>query len=180
LKLKGVALEIGVVDRHSQMQITDVTAPRQARPGDDVEVIVTLTGENGVETPKKVHYRVPVGAQPGMLYLSVADATYTNMLDLQAAVGAQQHSPGQVLELLNSLRGNTNAYLRVWRADATYTVDGRDLPNPPPSVALILNRAQIGALGLFNWRGSKLAEIEIPAGEFVVTGSKTVQLEVKE
>jgi len=30
------------------------------------------------------------------------------------------------------------------------------------------------------WRGSKVKEIEIPAKESVVTGSKTVQIEVKE
>jgi hypothetical protein len=33
---------------------------------------------------------------------------------------------------------------------------------------------------LLNLRGAKVAEIEIPAGDFVVTGSKTIQVEVKE
>jgi SpoIVB peptidase S55 len=180
LKLKNVGLEIGVVDRRSQLQVSEVVTPRQVRPGDNVEVMVTLAGENGIETTKKVNYRVPVGAPPGVLFVSAADATYTNMLDFQAAVGTPQHSPSQVLGLLNSLRGNTKAYLRVWRADGAYTVDGRDLPNPPPSVALILNRAQGTGAGLLSWRGSKLAEIEIPAGEFIVTGFKTTQFEVKE
>jgi hypothetical protein len=81
---------------------------------------------------------------------------------------------------LNGLRGNTKAYLRIWRNDAAYTIDGRDLPSPPPSVAMILNRAQTQASGTPNLRGSKLAEIEIPAGDNVVTGSKTVTVEVKE
>ena len=87
-------------------------------------------------------------------------------------------SAGQVLALLNELRGNTKTYIRVWRADPAFTVDGRDLPSPPPSLAMMLNRMQPGTN--LNWRGSKLAEIEIPAGDYVVTGSKTVQVEVKE
>jgi len=44
-----------------------------------------------------------------------------------------------------------------------------------------MNRAAQGTgAGLLNWRGSKLAEIEIPAGGFIVTGSKSTQFEVKE
>ena len=71
--------------------------------------------------------------------------------------------------------------MRVWRAESGYTIEGRDLPGPPPSVAMILARGQIGgAAASMNVRGSKIAEIEIPAGDFVVTGSKTVQVEVKE
>ena len=85
-----------------------------------------------------------------------------------------------MLEFLNGLRSNTKAYIRVWRNEAAYTIDGRDLPSPPPSVAMILSRAQTQAAGLPNLRGSKLAEIEISAGDNVVTGSKTVQVEVKE
>ncbi|HLX44740.1 MAG TPA: hypothetical protein VKR43_14940, partial [Bryobacteraceae bacterium] len=88
--------------------------------------------------------------------------------------------PARVLEFLNSMRANTKAYLRIWRPEASYTVDGRDLSNPPASLALILGRAQTGGAGALNFRGSKVAEIEIPAGERLVTGSKTIQVEVKE
>ena len=145
-----------------------------------MELIVGFTGENGVETSKTVRYRVPVGASPGVLYITASDAAYTNMLDLQAAIGAPVHSPAEVLELLNSVRGSTSAYVRVWRAETVYSVEGRDLPSPPPSLALILARAQPEATSVFNGRGSKIAEIEIPQGRNVITGSKTVQIEVKE
>lgn len=180
LKLKNVVLEIGAVDRHSQLVISDVVAPRQVRPGEDVDLMVTLTGENGIEKSKKVRYRVPIGDPPSTLYFTAADATSTNMLEFQSAIGTQRRSPSQVLAFLNSLRTNTKAYLRVWRADSAYSIEGRDLPNPPPSLALILNRGQIGTAALSNPRGSKLAEIEIPMGEYVVTGSKTIQVEIKE
>jgi hypothetical protein len=59
-------------------------------------------------------------------------------------------------------------------------MDGRDLPDPPASVATILGRSQPGAAALASTRGAKVAEIEIPAGENLVTGSKTIQIEVKE
>ena len=179
-KLKGVTLDVGVIERKSQMQITDIAAPRSVRPGESVELIVTLTGENGAETQRKILYRVPVGAPMGPINFTAADASTTNVTEFGASIGLQYHSPGQVLEFLNGLRSNTKAYVRVWRNESAYTIDGRDLPSPPPSVAMILSRAQTQATAVANLRGSKLAEIEIPGGNNVVTGSKTVQVEVKE
>jgi hypothetical protein len=180
LKLKDIAIEIVPVDRRSQLQISQVVAHRQVRPGEDAELVVTLAGENGLETQKKVTYHVPVGAPLGPLYFTAGDATVTNLVEFQSAIGTPLHSPAQVLDLLNSLRTNTKAYVRVWRSDTSFTVEGRDLPNPPPSLALILTREQAGPAGVTNLRGSKVAEIEIPADGNVVTGSKTVQIEVKE
>jgi hypothetical protein len=177
LKLKDVVIDVTPVGKRAQLQIADVAAPRQARPGDDIEMIVGFTGENGVESSKTVHYRVPVGAPPGMLYVTASDAAYTNMLELQSAAGTPVHSVAQVLDFLNSMRSSTKAYVRIWRVDPAYSIEGRDLPDPPPSLAMILGRAQATQL---NWRGSKVTEIEIPAREAVVTGSKTVQIEVKE
>ena len=179
-KLKGVNLEVDVVDRKRQMQIVEIAAPRSARPGEDVELVVTLAGENGVETQRKMLYHIPIGAPLGTINFTAADASSTNMTEFGATIGMQYHSPGQVLGFLNGLRANTKAYVRVWRSEATYTVDGHDLSSPPPSLALILGREQSPAAALLNVRGSKLAEIEIPTGENVVTGSKTVQVEVKE
>jgi hypothetical protein len=179
-KLKGVTLDVDVIERKSQMQITDIAAPRSVRPGESVELIVTLTGENGAETQRKILYRVPVGAPMGPINFTAADASTTNVTEFGASIGLQYHSPGQVLEFLNGLRSNTKAYVRVWRNESAYTIDGRDLPSPPPSVAMILSRAQTQSTAVANLRGSKLAEIEIPGGNNVVTGSKTVQVEVKE
>jgi hypothetical protein len=180
LKVKNVVVDLAPVNKRNQLQIADLTAPRQVRPGKDAAIIVGFTGENGVETSKRVVYHVPTGASYGTLYVTASDATYTNMLELQSSMGAPVHSPGQVVELLNSLRTSTKAYVRVWRAETAYSVDGRDLPDPPPSLALILSRAQAGMMNQLNWRGSKVTEIEVPAGDYVVTGSKTIQIEVKE
>ncbi len=180
LKLKNVSVDVTPVAKRNQLQIADLAAPRQVRPGDDIEVIVGFTGENGVETSKSVHYRVPIGASPGTLYVTASDAAYTNALEMQAAMGTAPHSASQVLDFLNGLKSSTKAYVRLWRMDTAYTVEGRDLPDPPPSVAMILGRAQVNTLSALNWRGSKVAEIEIPSRESVVMGSKTVQVEVKE
>jgi hypothetical protein len=180
LKLKDISIEIGVLDQRRQMQIADIVAPRRVRPGEEIEIAVVLSGENGAETTRKVRYRVPVGAEAGPLYLTAGDATSANFVDLQAASGAAFRSPAQVLDMLNGLRTNTSAYLRVWRAGPTYTVEGRDLPDPPASVAMILGRSQPGGQSGLNVRGAELAEIQVASGGNVVTGSKTIQIEVRD
>ncbi len=179
-RLKSIKLEIDPAATRNQMQIADVVARRQVHPGDDLEVNIVLTGENGAEVVKKARYRVPVGAPSGPLYVTVSDAATANFTELQAAIGSPARSPEQVLALLNGLRSNTNVYARLWRPENSFSVDGRDLPDPPASVAMILNRAQPPGTNLLSARGSKVAEIEIPAGQSVVTGSKTIQIEVKE
>lgn len=181
LKLKGISIDIGTVNRRDTLQIAALSAPRQVRPGEDVELAVTLSGENSAETVKTVKYHVPIGAPAGTLTFTVNDATSMNFLELGPALSTPQRSAGQVLEVLNNLRANTSAYVRVWRAESSYTVEGRDLPGVPPSVAMVLARnPTLSGAGMANIRGSKLAEIAIPAGDFVVVGSKTVQVEVKE
>jgi len=180
LKIKSITLEIEASERKRLLQVDQVTvSPKQVHPGDSVELSVTFTGENGLETQKSVHYRVPVGAPTGMLNFTVSDGSMTNALDYQQLAPAVPKSATQLVSFLNNLRPNTNAYVRVWRTDPAFEVQGQDLPDPPPSVGLILAKAQ-AAQGAWLPRGSKVDELQIETGDVVVTGSKTAQVEVKE
>jgi hypothetical protein len=180
LKIKSITLEIEASERKRLLQVDQVSvSPKQVHPGDSVEVSVTFTGENGLETQKSVHYRVPVGAPAGTLSFTVSDGSVTNALDYQQMAPAVPKSPTQLVSFLNNLRPNTNAYVRVWRTDPAFEVQGQDLPDPPPSVGLILAKAQ-AAQGAWLPRGSKVDELQIETGDVVVTGSKTAQVEVKE
>ena len=181
LKLKSVSLDVAPVERRNQQQVVDLMAARSVRPGEVLDLTVVMAGQNGQDTSRRLTYRVPLGIPPGTLNFTIADATSTNVIEFQSAVGTQERSPQQVLSLLNGLRSNTKAYIRVWRAEPSYTVEGRDIPNPPPSLAMVLARAQTGSANLVNTRGAKIAELEVPgvAGS-VITGTKTIQVEVKE
>jgi hypothetical protein len=180
LKIKNVNLIIEASERKRALQIDQVTASRkEVHPGDPVDLTITFTGENGIEMQKDVRYTVPVGAPAGTLNFTVADGNYSNLLDYQQMVGNVPKSPTQLVSFLNNLRANINAYVRVWRTDPAFQVQGSDLPDPPPSVGLILSRAQ-AAQGYVYPRGSKIDEIQVPTGDVVVNGTKNVQVEVKE
>jgi hypothetical protein len=180
LKIKSIHLDIEASEHKRFLQVDQITAsPRQVHPGDSVEIAVTLTGENGLEVQKSVRYRVPVGAPTGTLNFTVSDGSVTNALDYQQLAAEQPRSPAQLVSFLNDLRPNTNAYVRVWRTNPAFLVQGQDLPDPPPSVGLILAKTQ-AAQGVWVPRGSKIGELEIPTGDVVVSGSKTAQVEVTE
>jgi len=123
---------------------------------------------------------VPIGSAVGTLSFTVTDGGYSNTIDYQQLLASTPKSPGEVISFLNNLRPNTSAYVRVWRADPAFQVQGLDLPLPPASIGLILSRAQVAQGATLFPRSSKLDELRIDTGDTVVTGSKSVSVEVKE
>lgn len=177
LDVKQVALEIDSFDEKKQLQIDQVVAsPHEVRPGEKVQLTAMLVGENGLEISRTVNYAVPIGASPGPLFFTVADGNVANLSEFRQMLGVTPRSAEQLVANVNKLRANTKAYVRVWRQDPNFQLEGEDYPDPPPSLALILAATQTA----LQTRNSKVAEIEIDAGDVVISGTKTVQVEVKD
>jgi hypothetical protein len=158
-----------------------VTASRhEVRAGEKLDLNITLAGENGAEVQRRLTYEVPVGALPGTLYFTVADANTANISDFRQILTSSPHSASQLITTVNNLHPNTKAYVRVWRTDPAYQLEGADLPSPPASVALILSGSQSTVAGVTQIRNSKIAEMELDGGDMVISGVKTIQVEVKE
>jgi hypothetical protein len=174
LKLKKVSIDIEAFDQKKQLNIDGLTlSRREVRAGEKIQLNVLLTGDDGAETTRSVDYQVPIGAQPGPLYFTVSDAMAANLTDFHQILTSSPRSPAQLIDIVNGLHPNTKAYVRVWRTDPAFAVEGADLPAPPASIALILD-------GTPSTRNSKVAEMEIDGGGAVISGVKTVQVEVKE
>jgi SpoIVB peptidase S55 len=180
LQIKNVSLEIESFDQKKQLQIDQVqVGRRQIRPGEKIELTAIFSGENGAEVVRKIDYQAPSKLTPGPLLFTVTDGQSANMADIRL-IAATQRSPAQLISTVNQLRGNTKAYVRVWRPETAFQLEGEDFPSPPPSLALILGQDSATQRGAQQTGNSKLAELEIAVGDVVISGSKTVQLEVKE
>ncbi|MGB9458459.1 MAG: hypothetical protein WCB12_20590 [Bryobacteraceae bacterium] len=180
LKLKSVSLDVDAFDQKKEWTIDAVSASRrEVRPGEVVHLRVLLAGENGAEAARTLDYRVPIGAQAGPLYFTVSDATVANLSDFAPAIVANPHSAGQVIATANNLHANNKAYVRAWRAEPAFQLEGSELPAPPASVALVLETAQNNVAGITQVRNSKIAEMEIDGGDMMISGVKTIQVEVK-
>jgi hypothetical protein len=181
LQLKNVSLRVEAIDQRKALTIDSLVASsRRVRPGEKLTIAVILAGENGTETSRTVEYEVPVGAPPGPLYFTVSDANTANIADFRQVLTTSPHSAAQLISTVNNLHPNNKAYVRVWRADPAYQLEGADLPDPPPSVALILANSQTNVAGITPVRNSKVAGMEIDLGEQFVSGTKTIVAEVKE
>lgn len=68
--------------------------------------------------------------------------------------------------------------MRVWRAEPAFQAQGEDIPDPPPSAANLYARSHgTAASPSYN---SKVAGLEVPLDTVMVSGSKTISVEVTE
>lgn len=188
LHVKQLVYELQPADRKRQVRIAQIWASRHdVRPGESIQVTALLEGDNGVELTRTASYQVPVGATTGPLNLTVSDANGLNTPDFAGLAQSQLHSPTQLIQVINEFRGSEAAYVRVWRQQPSFTISGPlpggDISDPPPSVMLVLadpsNSATTSQVQTLT-RGSQMAEIKLPVDGFVVSGSRTIQVEVKE
>ncbi len=177
LKIKSLSVKMETADTKKELNIGQVyISKKEAKAGDTVELMTVLDGQNGVEISHSVKYTIPRGTAAGTLYFTVADGGQTSLAELRQIVNETPHSPEQLIANVNKLHASDKAYVRVWRAEPAYQVQGEELTDPPPSLALVLGAAP----SIPQNRNSKIAEMVIDAGNMMVTGTKTVQLEVKE
>ncbi|HYP14760.1 MAG TPA: hypothetical protein VEQ63_12605, partial [Bryobacteraceae bacterium] len=132
----------------------------------------------GHEVTKTVQYEVPVGAPVGPIYFTAADGATTNASEQRSILVSQPQPAERMVSFLNTLKGSNRGLLRAWRSDAAYNIEGRDFHDPPPSLSMILARGSAAASA--QGRTSTLTTIEFTTGETVITGSKSVQVDVKE
>ncbi len=142
LNIKNIDIGIEASETKRVLQVDQITARKEVHPGEAVDLMVSFTGENGVTMERRIFYNLPIGTATGTLQFTVTDALSANLADYQQFIGTMPKSPSQVVSLLNKLRRNTKAYLRIMRNEVTYQAQGMDLPDPPPSLALVLAKAQ--------------------------------------
>ena len=137
--------------------------------------------ERRAKSPAKCEYQVPQGAHARPALFHSGRRHHHQLTEFrQIHRRPAEVDPRNCISAVNNLRANTKAYVRVWRPEPAYQLEGDDFPDPPPSVALILAGSQSALGGITQTRNSKMAELEIGAGDSVITGSKTIQVEVKE
>ncbi len=188
LHLKNMSFELETSETKRQLHIAQAwTSAHEVRPGDSIEISTLLQGENGMEVTKTATFRVSGGAPDGPLNLTVSDANTLNFPEFAGLTQSTLQSPAQLIEAIDKFRDSESLYVRIWRQEPSFTIGGTlpggELTDPPPSVALILSDPSSSATSnaaLTVTRGSEVKEISIPLPGYVVTGAKTIQVEVKE
>jgi hypothetical protein len=116
---------------------------------------------------------------PGPLSLLVADGT--SVMSLDAREQGEELIPRdltQLIKFINNIRKNDRLYVRMFRREAGAVVRGEGLPGLPPSVLSILN-SERNTGGMNPIHTSTFMEYELPPSDYVVSGSKTLNLVIK-
>ncbi|MBI3698803.1 MAG: hypothetical protein HY238_28690 [Acidobacteria bacterium] len=181
LRVDQVRLDILSLDEKKQLRLERAWASkREVRPGEPIELAVALRGDNGSEVVKKTPFQIPPSIAPGVLNITFADGNWMNLLD-QRAAGAREASNGaQLVRAINQLRRNSNLYVRVWRNDRGFQLQGEQLPSPPASLKSVLLAGPAVTGGVGNTWVSTIAEMEIDGLGTAVSGTETIRVTVKE
>lgn len=175
-EITNITLDLAATDGSKTAVVDQVAVDRsQARPGETVELTVTQRTQNGTLFTQKVPFTVPVDAAAGSLTVVVGDGNAVS----QNAVIAQftPRSAAELISTLNRLKRPDRLYAVVFRNSSGAIVGVSEMPNLPPSFLATLNNDRSAG-------GSKpaiqtiVADVEIPSGEYIVSGSQTLTIEV--
>ncbi len=177
LKLKHISVTLDASSRKQAFNIGQVyTSKREAKPGDRINVTALLDGEDGVEISRTASYTIPPGAAPGTLYFTVCDGGQASLADMRQTISDSPADAAQLISIVNQIRPTDKAYVRVWRAEPSFAVQDAEMASPPPSLALVLGNIP----SIAQSKNAKVTELAMEAAGNMVSGSKTVQVEVKE
>jgi hypothetical protein len=152
---------------------------QELKPGDAVDLGLIYKKANGEVVQDSYPVKIPPDVAPGPLIMLVADGT--------SLMSADAHEQGddliprdlsQLIKFINNIRKNDRMYVRLFRREAGAVIRGEGLPGLPPSVLSIL-RSERNSGGLSAIQTSTFMEYELPASEYVVSGMRTVTLNIK-
>jgi hypothetical protein len=149
------------------------------KAGDTANLDILYRKADGEIIRDSYPVKLPSDLPPGRLFFMVADGT--SLMTLDAEEQGDDVAPrdlGQLIKYINSIRKNDHLYLRLYRKEAGAVVKGEGMPGLPPSIMSIL-KSERSAGGLSAIQTSPYMEYELPFLDYVVAGSKTLNVSIQ-
>ncbi len=176
LEITGVTLNMTAIDGSKTATIERIAADRtRVRAGEIVEITSFERAESGKVSTRKIPVTIPKDTEPGTLSLIIGDG---NAVQQNSAV--TQFVPKSAAELIatiNQLKRPDRLYAVLSRTSTGAIIGANEMPNLPPSVLATINNDR-AAGGLKPTVQTILAEIELAPGEYIISGSQTLSIEV--
>ncbi len=180
LELENIDLDIVGQEDDRAAVLDSLRLDRQeVRPGDAVDLDVFCERTNGEVVRESYPVKIPSDITPGPITMLVADGT--SLMSMDAREQGDELVPRdltQLIKFINNIRKNDRVYVRLYRREAGAVIRGEGMPGLPPSVLTILrsdrNEGAVGSI-----QTSTYMEYELPPSEYVVTGIKAVNLNIK-
>jgi hypothetical protein len=145
------------------------------RPGEKIEIQAFARTEGGGEYVERIPVEIPKDAPIGQLQIIVGDGGSIQALEPRS--GFTPKSLDQLVRELNKIRKSDRLYVRLARAESGAMVKNEEMPSLPPSVLATLGSDRtIGGYSLT--RSATILEKEIAPADFVISGQKTLTVNV--
>ena len=174
--VERVSLSITSVDARNKGQLDRLWIDRtEVRRGEKVEVQAFARTENGGEYVERIGVEIPADAPIGPLRVIVGDGGVLQASEPRTAIIPK--SLGHLVRELNKLRKTDRLYIRLERAESGVVINNEELPSLPPSVLATLGSDRtVGGYTLT--RATAIYEKELPPADFIVSGQRTLTINV--
>lgn len=176
LEIKGIKLKMTATDGSKSATLERIAVDRtRVRAGDTVEIQAYARTESGRIFVQKIPLTIPSDATAGPMSILVSDGN-----TLQQSSVIQQFvpkSPAELISTINRAKKADRLYVQTSRTTSGAVIGASELPNLPPSVIATLNNDR-SAGGFKPTTQSVVAEKEIPAAEFIISGQQTLTIEI--
>jgi hypothetical protein len=180
LDLESIALTIESQEDDRAAVLDSIRFDRtELKAGETVDMDVLYRKANGEILQDSYPVKVPSDISPGRLSVLIADGTTLMSVDTQEQ--GEDLAPrdlGQLIKFINNIRKNDRLYIRLFRQEPGAVVKGEGLPGLPPSILSIF-KSERNVGGMSSIQTSPYMEYEMPPSDYVVTGSKTLNLLIK-
>ncbi len=178
--VENVTVDITSIDEKRTVILDRVWADRdEVKAGETVILSAFLRAANGGEHVEKIPLDIPPDMTSGTLLVTVADGSTLTAVENRSL--RQQFSPrdlDQLIRAINNIRKNDRVYVRLQRPEPSVVLRGEEFSTLPPSFNNVITSDRSSSSSLSTMRSSNLYEYELPSTPFVITGQRSLTLEV--
>ncbi len=174
--ITGVTINMTALDVSKTAVLDRITVDRNVvRAGETIEVTAFERTEAGQMIARRVPISIPAGTAPGNLSIVIGDGSAVQQNS--AITHFVPKSAAELISTINRLKRPDRLYAVVSRTSTGAVIGATELPSLPPSVLATINNDRTAG-------GSKptvntiVTETELKPGEYIVSGSQTLVIEV--
>ncbi len=178
--VESVTVDITSIDEKRTAILDRVWADRErVKAGETVILSAFLRAANGGEHVEKIPIEIPADMPSGTLQLTVADGSTLTAVENRSL--RQSFTPrdlGQLIRAMNNFRKNDRVYVRLQRPEPAVMIRGEEFSSLPPSFSSVITSDRSSSSSLTTLRSSNLYEYELPSTPFVISGQRSLSIEV--
>ncbi len=178
VQVENVTLDLKIGDKRRTARIQSLRMDKlRYRPGDTVEVEITLQPYLEAPITQTGTITIPKDAPEGLVTLLAGNANFHESWQRsRAPLNFRHKNINQLIKLLQRGERNSDIIMELFVPEPGLTVRGEEFENLPPSVMSVMNTAkQAGDSG---YTSATTLQIDRVATDYVISGSGIIRLVV--